>query len=262
MGHVRLGRLPASRKWKEVIGYLSAADFSAAELAEAVASACDQSLERNKKDPALIEALWLLIRIPQAAKSKEFADALRELGVFVGEKPTVLDVVVGFDAAIEAVQKRARNASRDLGQMAREAGVTALWELASGELPPLWAAHAEDVRTAFAKLASTTLFSELAHRFFGELLTRNLKYYTDREMPRHIGPEQAFASASDHEVFDRMLARHCDESAVIIRTFMKEWLGKTAFHLGKDIHRKDVEGLTVIAFDKVRNELRVRSTVH
>ena len=28
MGHVRLGRLPTSRKWQEVVGYLSAEAFS------------------------------------------------------------------------------------------------------------------------------------------------------------------------------------------------------------------------------------------
>lgn len=36
MGHVRLGVLPASKKWKEIVSYLSAGNVSVGELANKV----------------------------------------------------------------------------------------------------------------------------------------------------------------------------------------------------------------------------------
>ena len=76
MGHVRLGQPPASKKWGEIVGYLAEADVSVAELADAGAGASEKSLARATKDPAFIEALWLLLKVPQAAKAERFAEVL------------------------------------------------------------------------------------------------------------------------------------------------------------------------------------------
>jgi hypothetical protein len=57
MGHVRLGKPPASKKWREIVGYLAEADVCVAELADAVAAASEKSLARATKDPAFIEAV-------------------------------------------------------------------------------------------------------------------------------------------------------------------------------------------------------------
>ena len=76
------------------MGYLAEADVSVAELADAVAGASEKSLARATKDPAFIEALWLLLKVPQAAKAERFAEALRELGVSVPNDPSVTEVVV------------------------------------------------------------------------------------------------------------------------------------------------------------------------
>ena len=74
------------------MGYLAEADVSVAELADAVAGASEKSLARATKDPAFIEALWLLLKVPQAAKAERFAEALRELGVSVPNDPSVTEV--------------------------------------------------------------------------------------------------------------------------------------------------------------------------
>jgi hypothetical protein len=52
MGHVRLGRLPSSRDWRKIVGYVAAGDISVAELADAVADASDKSLMKAIRDPA------------------------------------------------------------------------------------------------------------------------------------------------------------------------------------------------------------------
>jgi hypothetical protein len=54
MGHSRLGRLPMTRKWKEVIALLGGDDLSAQVLAEAVANAAVGDLEKAANDMTLV----------------------------------------------------------------------------------------------------------------------------------------------------------------------------------------------------------------
>ena len=259
MGHVRLGQPPASKKWGEIVGYLAEADVSVAELADAVAGASEKSLARATKDPALIEALWLLLKVPQAAKAERFAEALRELGVSVPNDPSVTEVVVGMDAAIEAAQRRHAPDVTDLSEVAKHAAVAALHGVIHERLPALWAPNREDERTTLATLAAPERFGELCQRFFTNLVEHNLQYFLDRETPKHIGPGRMAQSVGDVALLDRDIRRHCEETTIIMRAFAKDWLGHNAYHLGRDISRQDAAGFAHVALQKIRKELSIRN---
>jgi hypothetical protein len=259
MGHVRLGKPPASKKWREIVGYLAEADVSVAELADAVAAASEKSLARATKDPAFIEALWLLLKVPHAAKAEQFAEALRELGVSVPNDPSVTDVVVGMDAAVEAAQRQHAPNVTDLSEMAKHAAVAALHSVISERLPGLWSSTREDERTTITTLAAPERFGELAQRFFTNLVEHNLQYFLDRETPKHIGPGKLAQSVGDLARLDRDIRRHCEETTIIMRGFAKDWLGKNAYHLGKDISRQDAVGFAHVALEKIRKELSIRN---
>jgi DNA methylase len=74
-------------------------------LAVATTKFCDEMLDRALKDKAFVEVLWLLMGIPQAAKSGDFRGALRALGVKVPEKPKT--VAESLEAAGFAVRSHA-----------------------------------------------------------------------------------------------------------------------------------------------------------
>lgn len=262
MGHVRLGQLPASKKWREIMGYLASGDVSVAELADAVAEASDKSLMKATKDPAFIEALWLLVKIPQAAKSDNFSEALRNIGIPVPDSPSVTDLVVGFDAAIELAQRRNGSDITDLSEMAKQAGVAALHSLAQESVPALWEPSREDERTTIATFAAPEKFGELSQRFFTNLIEHNIQYFLDREIPKHVGPGNFVQSVGDMASFDGAVKRHCEESTIIMRAFAKDWLGNNVYKQGKDISRKDTAGFAHVAFEKIRKELSIRSTAH
>src|SRR3954469_23430820 len=68
MGHIRLGVLPTSRKWRQVIEHLrlgAAADL----IAAATADAAEASLKRASYDPAFLHSFWLLTQIPLSLKN-------------------------------------------------------------------------------------------------------------------------------------------------------------------------------------------------
>ena len=84
MGHIRLKRLPATRKWERVVELL-ASGASTEEIAGASADAAEHALERARRDPALAHSLWLLARVPLAARAPAFGPAARELSLNVSD---------------------------------------------------------------------------------------------------------------------------------------------------------------------------------
>ena len=74
MGHVRLGSLPRSRAWKEVVGLITAgADVS--QIANATIRAADKAFTFVLNDEGFTEAVWLIAdnRLPMVpARSSVF----------------------------------------------------------------------------------------------------------------------------------------------------------------------------------------------
>lgn len=259
MGHQRLGSPPASRNLPEIINLLVAGTASTADLVEAITKATEAALTRALKDQVFVEALWLLVKIPQAAKAESFSDALRAIGVPVPDNPTATDLVAGYDAAIEAVQRKTGGDVTDLGEMARQAGISAFYGLIEERLPSLWEPSREDVRTTLATFVGPDKFGELSQRFLTNFSERTIQYYLDREIPRHLGPGNVVQSVGDMAVFDDAVRRHCAESTMIMRPFAKDWLGKNVYSEGKNISRKELVGFTAIALEKIRKEFKIRS---
>jgi hypothetical protein len=260
MGHLRLAKPPASRKWREIVAYVTAGDVDVAQLANAISRAAEKSLRRAADDAAFVEACWLLTKIPEAAKSKDFSKALRDIGISAPDHPSVIDIIVGFDAAIEKVLRATGAKVTDLSEMAKQAGISAFYSVAQERLPSLWETTSEDERTTLATLSSPDKFGDLAQRFFTNLIERNIQYYFDREWPKHIGPDKLVHSIGDTVIFDKAMRRHCEESTLIMRAFAQEWLGKNAYALKKDLSRRDVQGFAYIALQKIGNELAQRSS--
>ena len=71
MGHVRLGSLPKTRKWQQVIDLLGS-DADVGEIAAASSDAAENSLAQAAKDPAFLHSFWLLTQIPLAARTENF----------------------------------------------------------------------------------------------------------------------------------------------------------------------------------------------
>src|SRR3954447_24413072 len=100
MGHVRLGVLPKSRKWSQVVDELRLGT-GVGEIAASAADAAEKALQGASKDPAFLHAFWLLTQIPLAARGPEFVQDLRRLGVKIRDQPTLMDVVAAIAAAVD-----------------------------------------------------------------------------------------------------------------------------------------------------------------
>ena len=258
MGHQRLGKLPAFRLLPEIVRYLVTGGTPTEDLVDQVNEVGRDALKLGMKDPVFVEALWLLIRMPQAAASKDFAAALRELGMADVVPNSLTDVLVGYDEALERVQRRLHAGATDLGEIARLAGLSALEESVREALPTLWAPTATDVRTSVAALKGTEQFAALAHRFYANFVERVIHYYVDRNLHNMVGAGRAARSVHDLHGFNASIRRHCAEAALIMRAFARDWLGKNHYKQGKEISKDDVRRFSAHAVEKIRIELDMR----
>lgn len=143
MGHLRLGDLPRTRKWQQVVGLIDGG-AGAAQIANATISAAERGLNLAAEDSGLVETVWLLTQLPQAARSDDFAGALRQAGLDVGDSPTLMEVVGAFADAVD--HRLAESGGRtDLGEMAQMAAVETLNRVIGERAQSLFGTTAEDV---------------------------------------------------------------------------------------------------------------------
>ena len=253
MGHIHLGRLPASRKWNQVVALLDEAAAVDA-IAQASAVAAERDFERAAHNPVFVEAVRLLAMIPQAARADDFAGALYDLGVIVPVDPSMTDLLTGTAIALDqfAMQQPVRN---DVDTLAGRALVDALATHGGGSLPSLFAPSAADVKAGLGQLARPDQFSALCRSFFGRLTAETLSTYLDRTLSSRIGPGRLFDNLADRSAFDAALSQYCSEATRIIREFAGGWYGKT-LHREGTITSARAASFGAVAWKKIGEELR------
>lgn len=252
MGHIRLGKLPRTKRWAEVVDLLGLGAGSAA-VAAATLDAAETDLRGAPQDPAVLHAFWLLTQLPDAARSSDFAGALRDIGVLVESTPTVVELGAALTRAIDRHALEQRNKS-DLGEMAQLAAVQSLTGLLQSRVPTLFGTTPEDVRSEVAKLATEKQFGTLAKDFFSGFSQRFLTYYTSRELPSHVGRGRAFPELTDHAAFNQALDVHCQQASRIVETFAGTWYSKSRHE--KTLTPDRMAGFIGYALGKMRRELR------
>jgi hypothetical protein len=255
MGHIRLGRLPRSKRWQQVVELLQlGADVET--IAAAAAVAAERDLKRATDDPAFVQTLWLLTQLPLAARGPAFAADLQALGLSVADRPGLMEVVAAFTDAVDR-HSRGLPGRTDLGEMAQMAAVESIVALVGQSLPSLFSPTPEDVQREIGRYASGDRFSVLAREFFARLTQRRLEYYLSRALGNHIGPDSRFGDDVERSEFDAALNRHCREASRIVVEFAGGWYGKNVYQ--KDgLQRSDVPGFAGHAFKKIGDELRKR----
>jgi hypothetical protein len=224
MGRIRLGTLPRTQKWDQVVGLVTrGADVE--QIAAASADAAENTLERASQDEGLAHAFWLLIQILQAARQPNFPERLSELGLTVSSKPTLLEIVAAFTRAVDNHLSE-RGKRSDLGEMAQHAAAETILTLAGMDLPFLLRTNASDVQDALAELGTADRFTVVARDFFSRLAGRSLGYFLGRELSKHVGPGKRFGAIDERSAFNAALDLHCRETSQIIKEYSDDWYGK------------------------------------
>jgi hypothetical protein len=251
MGHIRLGNLPRTKKWQQVVNLIGTGAESLP-VASATLDAAKDGFAQASKDPALIFSLFLLTQVPQCARSEAFGSALNALGLSVSTTPSLPEILGSFSDAIDKhVQET--GGRTDLGEMAQMAAVETLAQIVDERTRGLFEATPEIIQDSFRGLGTKKQFSTLARTFFSRLTERYLKYFLSRELSNHVGEGRRFTTLHTKQEFERALGTHCWEASKILEEFSGGWYSKQTFQGG--ITERKARHFLSYALTKIEDEL-------
>jgi len=254
MGHTRLGELPRTRKWAQVVDLIGGG-AGVAQLANATITAAERGMKFAANDKGLVETIWLLTQLPLAAQTKDFPGALRKAGLNVSDSPGLMEIVGAVSDVIDSRLRHNRGRT-DLGEIAQMAATETISKYVGSRVPGgLFGPSPGDVQKAFASLATVKQFSSFAKHFFARMTNRCLNYYLSRAMAYHVGDGRRFSTLAQHAQFSKALEVHCHQASVIVERFSGEWFSKTNWEK-QGISRDDASGFSHVAMDKLVAELK------
>ena len=255
MGHIRLGTLPDTARWRKVVGLLADEQASVGAVAGATMEAAQRGLEIASYDEGLSHTLWLLTQIPLAAQQEAFGQALKTAGVTGPAEPSIFDIVGGFSDAVDRHLRQTKGRT-DIGEMAQLAAAESLAALCTSKAASLFETTPADVRQAVKGFSTKVGFSNLAHDFFSRFTQRFLTYHLSREISKHVGRGQRFRNPKEHSDFIAHMNTHCRQAAVIVKEFAGGWFSKANYEGG--ITPRKARNFAYVAMKKIRAELKIR----
>jgi hypothetical protein len=257
MGHIRIGTLPATKRWKEVVGLITeGAEVS--KVAESTVHASELAFNKVHDDFGFREAVWLMTQFGVAGSKENPAQHLDSLGIEVSGASSVVEVALAvakeLDRRVDASRRRS-----DFGEMAQRALISSvtehLQEKAQGQLPSMGA----DVKAALGKLGKKKEFGQFSRSFFAKLTNQCLEYFLSKNLATHVGEKRRFATTEQLAKFEAALTKHCEEASAIVEDFSGDWFSKNRFEGGGEISREKAEGFGWYALEKMRRELAARA---
>lgn len=255
MGHERVGFLPKTKKWKDLInqmGSVSSSEASVAAVATRTLYNVRQRYEKLSRDNAVKSAFSFLVAFSRACRSQEPSRQLQYSGIAIPGKPNLLSIVKALHETIPP-----HESASEYGQLALAAASDALgqWQREHAALQISLFQTSDDFFERWRDVGNGAGFCELARLYFGKLTERYLSYFLDREA------SATFPSISQRDLFQSQVRSHIDEiskhafeTAQITQSFAAGWFNAHARDKLPD--NKEVEGFLAIAFGKLRDELR------
>jgi hypothetical protein len=255
MGHLRLGRLPKTLPWQNVVALIDDSPDDVPSVAKGTVAAAEHRLRQLGRDPSLIHCFWLLTRVAAASRHEDFTSALENLG---------LPGPVGSSALayISQISDQVRTdltsdiESGPYGELASLALRRALSETVGHHGRSLFGSSLEDLQHAFYAHSTPSRFGELSRRFFGDYLARTLRFLVEKELSNNVGAAHGLTQIAESARFSGALDVYTRESARIVEDFAGGWYSKHNWESGDAISRDEVQGFVAIALRKLRMELK------
>jgi hypothetical protein len=262
MGHTRLGNLPKSRKWRDLVESLSKIDHSVSpsyplpisvdEIASKTLEAAEAGMERAVNDVGLRFSFFLLTQIALAAREENWSERLSRIGIMLSPSDSVFELTAELNYAIDDYVSRF-NSPTDISEMAQKAAAEAIAELSLANSRTLFGDGQEELKAAIKAISTKRGFADLGQKFFGKFMSRFLNFYLSRATAAKVGNE-VLLDVHSVTTFNESLNLHCEQSARIVRDFCAEWYSKTEYREGITIDNAST--FVPVAIRKLQSELR------
>ncbi len=255
MGHLRMGRLPKTRRWTQVVDLLDAGSLDTGELAAAVFEAADYRLRQLANDQGLGYSFWLLTRIALAARGNTFVEDLSRLGITTDPGLSSLQFIAQVtDRAREQIS--VSPSEGDFAELGSLALRTALTETVGQQGLSLFGSSVEDLQAAFRGYSTQVQFGRLAHWFFGDFFARVLRSFVDRELSNHVGSPSPLANLNESRNFLDGLDLHARQSSRVMEEFAGGWYSRHGWESQGLISRDETQRFVAYSLRKLRSEIK------
>jgi hypothetical protein len=257
MGHVRLGKLPRTKKWREVVGLIAAgADVS--QVADATLKAAEDAFEyvNINEDEGFNQAAWIMVQLGVAAKADDPIQHLKDQGIDLAGQTSMVGIQAAISDAMDNHLDK-HGGQSDLGEIAQRALIEAVSERIKPRLDGrLFDVTPNDVKGILSEFRKQKEFSQLSKQFFSGLSNHCMDYFLSQTLSSQIGEGQRFASMNEKSQFDQALTTHCREAAKIVEEYSGGWFSKHMYEEAGDISRESVRGFASYGMKKMTDELK------
>ena len=255
MGHLRLGRLPKTRAWGEVVDLLETNVDNIPEVGRATLKAAEAQLKRLSADPVISYCFWILTRVTWFARGDDFAIRLTEIGV---NPETASSAFTFISQLTDHVRTKAAEhpESGVFAEIASLALRQALAQTVAEHSRTLFGTNLEDIQRACRVYSTRNQFGVLVKYFFAHFLSRSLQYLLNKELSNHIGPEHALNDIESAKEFNDALVTYSRQSAKIVEDFAAGWYLKHNWESRGEIPEEDARRFVAMALRKLRMELQ------
>jgi hypothetical protein len=257
MGHIDLRLLPAAQRWQRVVGLFDAELPTPDTVALTTVQAAQERLDALKGDPHLTYCVWLVVRLASAAQGPDFTAATRQLGLDVRAAASPVSFLAAVVDRVRAELDREPGVG-PFGELALAALGSALVQTMGMQTLPLFGDDGDEgdaVARLFRQHGTPTQLATLLARFFGEFLSRVLRFYVDKTLLLQVGPDRPLTSIYQTEVFMTDLTAYAHRIAGATEAFAADWFSRHHWLEEGAILRERVQGFVAYALVKVQRTL-------
>jgi hypothetical protein len=258
MGHERVGVLPKSKRWRDIVGQIAESGYGRADVTDIARDTIKGVANRLafvQRDPGVVSSFAFLVALAVASRSDDPRGVLAGVGILLPGNTTPL-------ALAKAVHRwvPTQDGSVEYRELAKAAVVDAIGDWADANRPsstPLFSLG-DEAFDLWRPAGTPSGFCELSRLFFAHFTERYLSYFLEREA------SAALPSVEHRDDFKRQLRSHVDlvsqhafETAKITQSFSAGWFAKsTANGMPSE---ESIGAFLAVAFRKMRAELSLES---
>lgn len=253
MGHERIGFLPHTKQWNQIVEELSnysVGETSATAIATRTLEAVRTTYAKMPYDESVIKALSFLTTLVFSAKQEDQVAFLNENGYTVDSNMSLISLMMSAKQYIVT-----ETGSLEVNKIARDAAMQAIIGYQKAHETNQLTLFSDSTQCVWSNVGSGAAFCEMARTFFAAFTERQLRYYIERT---------AASSIDDYDLLQRFnyqlasqtkaIADHTFEISKLTESFAAGWYNKNA--VDSLPSAKQVEGFLGHAFGKLREEFR------
>ena len=258
LGHERIGFLPHTRQWNQIVGELSKYSAGEASVTAIAAQTLDAVRSTYKKmpfDESVIKAICFLTTLAFSSKQENQVAFLNDHGYSVDSQLSLFSLMISAKQYIVT-----ETGSLETNKIACDAAMQAVIRYQKDHETGQLSLFSDTEQSVWSNNDSGAAFCEMARSFFADFTERQIRYYIERTAASSIDDYEALDSFNRQlKAQSKAIANHTFEISKLTESFAAGWYNKNAKNSLPTTNQ--VEGFLGHAFGKLREEFRREADV-